>query len=89
MPLERNEKVQLIKSYRAHDRDVGSSEIQIALLTQRVNGLSTHMQNAPKDYNSRRGLTSLVAKRRRLLNYIKKLNPEKYQSLIEKLGLRK
>ena len=87
--MEKDEKLQLISNFRLHDSDVGSSVVQVALLTQRIKGLSTHMQSAPKDNHSRRGLTSLVAKRRRLLNYIKRLNPEKYKSLIEKLGLRK
>jgi len=89
MVLEKDEKLGLINNFRLHDKDVGSSEVQIALLTSRINGLSTHLQSAPKDLGSRRGLISMVAKRRKLLNYLKKKQPEKYQALIEKLGLRK
>lgn len=89
MVLEKEEKLSVINEFGLHDKDVGSSEVQIALLTSRINGLSSHLQSAPKDLSSRRGLVSLVAKRRRLLNYLKKKQPEKYQALIEKLGLRK
>ena len=89
MVLEKEEKLSLINNFGLHDKDVGSSEVQIALLTSRINGLSSHLQSASKDLGSRRGLISLVAKRRKLLNYLKKKQPEKYQALIEKLGLRK
>lgn len=89
MALEKEEKLSLINNFRLHDKDVGSSEVQIAILTTRINGLASHLQPAPKDLSSRRGLISLVAKRRKLLNYLKKRQPEKYQALIEKLGLRK
>jgi small subunit ribosomal protein S15 len=89
MVLEKEEKMSLIDKFGLHDKDVGSSEVQIALLTSRINGLSSHLQSASKDLSSRRGLISLVAKRRKLLNYLKKKQPEKYQALIEKLGLRK
>jgi small subunit ribosomal protein S15 len=89
MVLEKEEKLNVINKFGLHDKDVGSSEVQIALLTSRINGLSSHLQSASKDLSSRRGLLSLVAKRRKLLNYLKKRQPEKYQALIEKLGLRK
>ena len=89
MVLEKEEKLSLINNFGLHDKDVGSSEVQIALLTSRINGLSSHLQSASKDLSSRRGLISLVAKRRKLLNYLKKKHPGKYQALIEKLGLRK
>jgi small subunit ribosomal protein S15 len=89
MVLEKEEKLSLINNFGLHDKDVGSSEVQIAILTSRINGLSSHLQSAAKDLSSRRGLISLVAKRRKLLNYLKKKQPEKYQALIEKLGLRK
>ncbi|HEX9666551.1 MAG TPA: 30S ribosomal protein S15 [Thermodesulfobacteriota bacterium] len=89
MVLEKEEKLSLINNFGLHDKDTGSSEVQIALLTSRINGLSSHFQSASKDLSSRRGLIALVAKRRKLLNYLKKKQPEKYQALIEKLGLRK
>ena len=89
MALEKEEKLSVINNFGLHNKDVGSSEVQIALLTTRINSLSTHLQSASKDLSSRRGLIALVAKRRKLLNYLKKNQPEKYQNLIEKLGLRK
>ena len=89
MVLEKDEKFGLINNFRLHDKDVGSPEVQVALFTTRINGLSIHLQSAPKDLGSRRGLISLVARRRKLLNYLKRKQPEKYQALIEKLGLRK
>jgi small subunit ribosomal protein S15 len=89
MALEKEDKLSVINEFGLHDRDVGSSEVQIALLTSRISGLSNHLQSAPKDLSSRRGLIALVARRRKLLNYLKKRQPEKYQALIQKLGLRK
>jgi small subunit ribosomal protein S15 len=89
MVLEREEKSQLIGDLRVHDKDVGSPEVQIAILTSRIQGLSRHMQGAPKDFHSKRGLLSLVAKRRKLLDYIKRVSPERYRHLLDKLGLRK
>ena len=89
MALEEENKAKLVDDVRLHDNDVGSSESQTALLTNRINTLSTHLQSAPKDVSSRRGLVSLVARRRKLLNYLKRVKPDKYQSLIERLGLRK
>ncbi|MGH7792419.1 MAG: 30S ribosomal protein S15 [Thermodesulfobacteriota bacterium] len=89
MVVEREEKSQLIGDFRIHDKDVGSPEVQIALLTRRIQDLSRHMQGSPKDFHSKRGLLSLVAKRRRLLDYVKSVSPERYKSLLDKLGLRK
>jgi len=89
MALEEENKAKLVDDVRLHDNDVGSSESQAALLTNRINTLSTHLQSAPKDVSSRRGLVSLVARRRKLLNYLKRVKSDKYQSLIERLGLRK
>jgi len=89
MALEEENKAKLVDDVRLHDNDVGSSESQTALLTNRINTLSTHLQSAPKDVSSKRGLVSLVARRRKLLNYLKRVKPDKYQSLIERLGLRK
>ena len=78
-----------IESYRQHDKDTGSSEVQIALLTERINGLSEHFKKHTKDHHSRRGLLILVSQRRRLLAYLGRTEPERYQALIERLGLRR
>jgi small subunit ribosomal protein S15 len=89
MSLEKEEKIQIINDFALHQKDVGSPEVQVAILTRRIKDLSLHTEQSPKDNHSRRGLVSLVAKRRRLLNYIKKNKPEIYPDLIKKLGLRK
>ncbi|MEQ9620133.1 MAG: 30S ribosomal protein S15 [Deltaproteobacteria bacterium] len=89
MSLDREEKSQIISEYALHQKDVGSPEVQVAVLSRRIKDLSEHMQKAPKDFHSRKGLVSLVARRRRLLNYIKRNKPETYPDLIQKLGLRK
>ena len=89
MPIDKEEKLQLISEFAHHPKDVGSSEVQVAILSRRIKDLSVHAEKAPKDFHSRRGLVSMVAKRRRLLNYIKRHNPESYPELIQKLGLRK
>jgi small subunit ribosomal protein S15 len=89
MSIEKEEKTQIISDYALHQKDVGSPEVQVALLTRRIKDLSLHTEKSPKDNHSRRGLVSLVARRRRLLNYIRKIKPETYPDLIQKLGLRK
>ena len=89
MAFDKEEKAELMKEYATHDKDVGSPEVQVAVLSRRIKDLSQHMEQAPKDVHSRRGLVSMVAKRRRLLNYIKRNKPETYPDLIQKLGLRK
>jgi small subunit ribosomal protein S15 len=89
MSIEKEEKTQIISDYAQHQKDVGSPEVQVALLTRRIKDLSLHTEKSPKDNHSRRGLVSLVARRRRLLNYIRKIKPETYPDLIQKLGLRK
>jgi small subunit ribosomal protein S15 len=89
MSIEKEEKAQIISDYAMHQKDVGSPEVQVAILTRRIKDLSLHTEKSPKDHHSRRGLVSLVAKRRRLLNYIRKNKPETYPDLIQKLGLRK
>ncbi len=89
MVLDKEEKSELMSEYANHDKDVGSAEVQVAVLSRRIKDLSVHMEQAPKDVHSRRGLVSMVAKRRRLLNYIKRNKPETYPDLIQKLGLRK
>lgn len=79
----------LIEQYRLHGSDTGSPEVQIALLNERINSLTEHFKNHRKDHASRRGLIKLVSKRRRLLDYLKENDTERYRQIVEKLGLRK
>jgi small subunit ribosomal protein S15 len=87
--LVKERKKEVIDSFKQHTKDTGSAEVQIALLTERINVLSGHFKSHGKDFNSRRGLLSLVGKRRRLLNYLKQKDIKKYEGILEKLGLRK
>jgi len=87
--MEEMKKKSIIESFRTHDTDTGSPEVQIALMTERINHLNEHLKVHKKDFHSRRGLLRLVGKRRNMLNYLKKKEIEKYRQLIEKLGLRK
>ncbi len=89
MVLLKDKKVQIIDSFKAHSRDTGSAEIQVALLTERINSLSGHFKQHKKDHHSRRGLLILVGRRRRLLDYLKKKDVKKYEEVLEKLSLRK
>jgi small subunit ribosomal protein S15 len=89
MPLTRESKTSLIDRYRVHPTDTGSPEVQIAVLSERIAYLNDHFQIHRKDHASRRGLLVMVGKRRRLLEYLKSRNPEKYQQVIESLGIRK
>ena len=82
-------KAETIATHRAHERDTGSPEVQVALLTERINGLSEHFKLHAKDHHSRRGLLKLVSQRRRLLDYLRRTSPERYQALIKRLGLRR
>lgn len=82
-------KQETIEKYKRHDSDTGSPEVQVALLTERINHLTEHFKVHKKDFHSRRGLLKLVGQRRRLLNYLKKNDLKKYRELIESLGLRK
>lgn len=82
-------KQQLIEKYRIHQSDTGSPEVQIAILTERINYLTEHLKEHKKDHHSRRGLLKMVGQRRRLLNYIKNKDIERYRSILEKLNLRK
>jgi small subunit ribosomal protein S15 len=84
-----SQKAEVIKEYQTADGDTGSPEVQVALLTQRITQLSEHMQTHKKDFHSRRGLLAMVARRRKLLDYLKGQSPERYQSLIKRLGLRR
>ena len=90
MALAKDKKKELIKKHQAYEKDTGSPEVQAALLTERINYLSgKHFKTHTKDLHSRRGLLKMVGQRRRLLNYLRKNHKERYQALIEKLGLRK
>lgn len=87
--MEREEKNGIIESYRINERDNGSVEVQIALITSRINHLSQHLSTNPKDFHSRRGLLKMVGKRRRLLRYLMSNKPDVYKELISKLNLRR
>ncbi len=82
-------KEQIIRDYRVHDTDTGSADVQVALLTGRINELTEHFKTHTKDHHSRRGLLKLVGQRRRLLDYLKRRDADRYRQLIERLGLRK
>lgn len=82
-------KAETIEQYRLHDHDSGSPEVQVALLTDRIVELTEHFKTHPKDHHSRRGLLKLVGRRRRLLDYLKRKDLERYRKTIERLGLRK
>jgi small subunit ribosomal protein S15 len=87
--LTSKDKVEIIDQFKIHEKDTGSSNVQIALLTKRINDLTNHFKVHPKDHHSRRGLLKMVGQRRRLLNYLKVKDPDQYKSLIQELGLRK
>jgi len=87
--LVKDRKLKLIDEFKVHARDTGSAEVQIAILTERINILGEHFKQHQKDFNSRRGLLSLVGRRRRLLDYLKKKDIKKYEEVLEKLNLRK
>ena len=89
MSLAKETKSGLIEKFRTHETDTGSPEVQVALLTERINSLTGHFKDHSKDHSSRRGLLKLVGQRRRLLNYLKKNDFERYRSLIGELGIRK
>lgn len=89
MPLTKDAILEIVKSYGASEKDSGSTEVQIALLTKRIEELTEHFKLHPKDTNSRRGLLKLVGKRRRLLAYLRRKELPKYREIIERLNLRK
>ena len=89
MENELNVKSETIESYRTHETDTGSPEVQVALLTQRINHLTEHFKVHAKDHHSRQGLLKMVGRRRRLLDYLKSKDYDRYQQLIKRLGLRK
>ena len=87
--MRKEEKTQVIEQNRLHDTDTGSAEVQIAILTKRINDLTEHVKVHQKDHHSRRGLLKMVGKRRNLLNYLQKKDIERYRAIVAKLGLRK
>jgi small subunit ribosomal protein S15 len=89
MALEKDEKHQIIGGYQTHETDTGSPEVQVALLTQRINQLIDHLRTHIHDHHSRRGLLKLVGRRRRLLNYLQSKDKERYRNVIDRLGLRR
>lgn len=89
MSITKDEKLQIIKEFGRNEKDTGSAEVQIALLTRRINNLAKHFEMHPKDHHSRRGLLKLIGARKRHLNYLKNKNYEKYLEVIKKLGIRR
>ncbi len=89
MSITAEKKTELINEFKKSDNDSGSPEVQIAVLSHRISNLTEHLKSNKKDHSSRRGLLTLVARRRSLLNYVKKNSEETYKSLVEQLGLRK
>lgn len=89
MALSKEKKGKVVDDFRVHEKDTGSPEVQIALLTERINGLAEHFKVNKKDHHSRRGLLMMISQRRRLLDYLKKENLERYRAVLGKLGLRK
>jgi small subunit ribosomal protein S15 len=89
MPLVKEQKDPIITGFRTHESDTGSSEVQIALLSARINYLTEHFKTHKKDHHSRRGLLKLVGQRRRLLDYLRRQNHERYQRVITRLGIRR
>ena len=89
MPLTVDKKKNLIEQFRVHAGDTGSPEVQVALLTERINSLTDHFKQHTKDHHSRRGLLMLIGKRRGLLEYLKDNDAERYRALIDRLGIRR
>lgn len=87
--LTNDKKGELIGAYRTHDTDTGSPEVQVAILSERINYLTDHFKTHAKDHHSRRGLLKLVGQRRRLLDYLKRKDADRYADLIQRLGIRK
>ena len=89
MPQTKEIKEKVITDYRLHESDTGSTDVQVALLTQRINELTEHFKTHTKDHHGRRGLLKMVGQRRRLLDYLKRRDGSRYRQLIDRLGLRK
>ncbi len=89
MTLTKEEKAEIIRKYGDHPNDSGKPEVQIAILTKRINDITQHLQQHKKDHHSRKGLLMLVGKRRRLLNYLASKDIERYRKIVDELGLRR
>ena len=89
MALASEAKVNVISQFRLHKTDTGSPEVQVAILSRRINALKEHFETHAKDHHSRRGLLQMVARRRRLLDYLRNRSPERYKALIQSLGIRR
>lgn len=89
MALTPKKKTKIVEKFRTHDKDTGSSEVQIALLTNQIQELTEHLKKNPKDNHSRRGLLGMVAQRKKLFDYLKEANPRKYNALVKKLGIKR
>lgn len=89
MVLLKDQKTEIIENFKIHSNDTGSPSVQIALLTEKINYLTDHFKSHKKDFHSRRGLLKMIGKRRRLLSFLNKQDPQKYQDTISKLNLRK
>lgn len=87
--LHTKQKTKIIEKFRTHEKDTGSTEVQISLLTEEIKRLTSHLKQHPKDNHSRRGLLGMVASRKKLMDYLAKHNPGRHQKLIKKLGLKK
>ena len=89
MTLQQGQKADIISDYKVHEGDTGSPEVQIAILTERINGLTAHLREHRQDHHSRRGLFKLVGRRRRLLAYLNDKDIDRYRAIIQRLGLRR
>ena len=89
MAMVQEKKTELVQKYKRHDKDTGSPEVQVALLSERITYLTEHFKTHKKDHHSRRGLLKLVGQRRRLLDYLRAVDVSRYKTLIEQLGIRK
>ena len=89
MAITKERKSDLVKEFNRGEGDTGSPDVQIAILTTRINNLTEHMRSHSKDYATRRGLLAMVSRRRRLLDYVRRLEPDRYLDLLERLGIRK
>ena len=89
MPLAKEKKAEIVSKFKVHEKDTGSPEVQVALLTQHIKELTEHFKVHKKDHHSKRGLLKMIGKRKRLLEYLKSKDVEKYKNLIKELGLRR
>jgi len=89
MVLAKERKQEITKEFQLHEQDTGSSDVQIAILTERINEITEHLKKHKKDHHSRRGLLRLVGRRRKLLDYLSEKDPERYQAILKKLNLRR